>query len=83
MAALEAELLTMNPPLRYRKSQMALAGLRQLDIARSLGVSVSLVSKVVHGHRTDGLDATRVREAIAGHCGSPMDKMWPEMPKAA
>ncbi len=73
----------MSLPFRYRKMQMAMAGVSQVEIARLLGVSKSLVSKVVHGHRVDGLDARRVRRAIARRCGSPMDQMWPVMQKVA
>ncbi len=73
----------MSLPFRYRKMQMAMAGVSQADIARLLGVSESLVSKVVRGHRADGLDARRVRRAIADHCGSSMAKLWPVLPKVA
>ena len=44
------------------------------DLARILGVSTPLVSRVIHGQR----QSPKVREAIARVIGCPVRDIWPE-----
>lgn len=56
-----------------RKAALILHGVRQADIARSLGVTATHVSDVVHGRRR----SPRVERAIAEALGRSPEDLFP------
>jgi lambda repressor-like predicted transcriptional regulator len=61
--------------MTYReiKAQLALKGIKSVDIAAAAGCSRGAVSQVVSGKR----GSPRIRKAIAAKLGMPVGKLWP------
>ncbi len=64
----------MQKNIREIKSLMVLRGIKNVDIAKRLGVSPTWVSLVLCGHETSG----RVRIAIAEAIGKQVCDIWPK-----
>ena len=58
---------------RQRKAALVLAGIRQSDIARRVGVAQTHVSDVIHGRRR----SRRVEAAIADALGRRVEDVFP------
>ena len=56
------------------KIELMKKGIMGKDIAKVLGVSPSLVSKVIVGKRKN----PKVRQALAEIVGVPVEELWPE-----
>jgi hypothetical protein len=64
----------MKKNIREIKAFMALADVKGVDIARSLGVTPTWVSLVLRGHKR----SARVQGAIAAAVGKPVEELWPD-----
>ena len=56
------------------KARLLEAGIKQVDIARQIGVDPSAVSAIIAGRKR----SRRVREAIARALGVKIQELWPE-----
>lgn len=56
-----------------RKAELVRRGLTMSDVARSLGLSLNHVSKVIAGERR----SPRVERAIAKRIGQPVESVFP------
>lgn len=67
------------PLIVARKVAMLRAGVTGLDIAGELGISKQAVSAVINGRK----HTPRVKEAIARHCGVPVEELFPDLTEDA
>ena len=56
------------------KYRLARKGIKQMDIAKNIGVSRATISYVVNGHSP----SARIREAVAEALGLPVGDIWPD-----
>mgnify|MGYP001093293609 CR=1 FL=1 len=60
-------------PAEQIKAALLLRGIAQVDVARSLGVSYSMINKTIEGRSV----SHRVRTAIAEAIGKDLKEIWP------
>ncbi|WP_425058402.1 hypothetical protein SCACP_30520 [Sporomusa carbonis] len=56
------------------RAELILRKIKQVDIARSLGVSQAAVNRVISGDSV----SQKIREEIAAILGRPVATIWPE-----
>jgi len=59
------------------KAMMVERGVKQVDIARELGIAPSSVGGAIKGYRQHR--SRRVHEAVARRVGKPIEKLWPHL----
>jgi len=72
------EAIGMDTRIRI-KIELLKKGIEAKEIAQKLGVSRSLVYKVIAGRRKN----PKVRQALAEVVGIPVEELWPDQKKAA